>query len=101
RRQIRWPARRSESRRGVRRLYPTTPRSYHARLVQGGDLVGIQTEQLTEDDVVVLAQARRPALDLPVGTGEMHRHPVDADVAHLRVVHGGPQAPLGRGGIVV
>ena len=49
----------------------------------------------------MLAHAGRPARDLPVGLGEVHRQPVDAHVAHLLVVHGGPQPPgLGVGTLV-
>ena len=50
---------------------------------------------------VVLAEARPAALDRPVGLREVQRDAVDADVAHLAVVRGRPQAPLAGAGVVV
>src|SRR5581483_7645702 len=91
-------ARRPRRREGRRR---SLPRSYRPLFAELGDLGGGQAEDVAEDDVVVLAKARRPLLDVPVGPGEMEGDAVDPDVADLAVVDGWPQPPGGRTGVVV
>src|SRR5581483_125799 len=75
--------------------------SNHALCPQRLELVGWDTEELAVDVVVVLAEARRTALDRPVRLGEVQREPVDPHVAHGAVVRDGPEAERARPDIAV